>query len=90
MRNYLLDFGGIESKKDAYQYIGERLSFPDYYGRNADALHDCLTDMRQSRFIIRNGSKLEEIGAGVILTVFRDVAKARKWKYKLIELDDGQ
>ena len=36
---------GAPSRKEALDAIGRALDFPDYYGRNLDALADCLTDL---------------------------------------------
>ncbi|MEU4768224.1 barstar family protein [Actinosynnema sp. NPDC023794] len=36
---------GAHTKKDAIGAIAEALSFPDWFGHNLDALHDCLTDL---------------------------------------------
>lgn len=40
-----LNLNGIEDKKDVHRYIAAALDFPDYYGKNLDALYDCLTDI---------------------------------------------
>ena len=32
-------------KELIHNYIAEKLDFPDYYGKNLDALYDCLTDI---------------------------------------------
>ena len=32
-------------KKDGHDYLMEALDFPDYYGKNLDALYDCLCEM---------------------------------------------
>ncbi|MGH3972915.1 MAG: barstar family protein [Pseudonocardiaceae bacterium] len=37
--------GPVTSKTDALDAIGAALSFPDWYGRNLDALYDCLMDL---------------------------------------------
>ena len=29
-------------KEDGHDYLMEALNFPDYYGKNLDALYDCL------------------------------------------------
>lgn len=36
---------GKEIKKDEHEYLIEELDLPDYYGRNLDALYDCLTEI---------------------------------------------
>jgi len=35
----------LETKKEFLDAIGEALDFPDHYGRNFDALGDCLSDV---------------------------------------------
>ncbi len=37
--------GPVTSKADALDAIGAALSFPSWYGRNLDALYDCLVDL---------------------------------------------
>ncbi len=32
--------------------LGERLGFPDYYGKNLDALNDCLGDLEQPTALV--------------------------------------
>lgn len=34
-----------ESIDEMHNQIAEKLNFPDYYGRNLDALNDCLSDI---------------------------------------------
>ena len=35
----------VRTKGEAMDAIATALSFPDYFGRNLDALYDCLTDL---------------------------------------------
>ncbi|MGH3696534.1 MAG: barstar family protein [Pseudonocardiaceae bacterium] len=37
--------GPVTSRPEALEAIGTALGFPAWYGRNLDALHDCLTDL---------------------------------------------
>ena len=32
-------------EKDGHDYLKEILNFPDYYGKNLDALYDCLCEI---------------------------------------------
>ena len=43
---------GPESRSDALDSIGEALDFPAWYGRNLDALWDCLTDLRKPTALV--------------------------------------
>lgn len=41
--NYItLDFAGIKTLWDLHEYFKTAFQLPDYYGRNMDALWDCL------------------------------------------------
>ena len=41
--NYItLDFSGVKSLWQLHEYFKEVFELPDYYGRNMDALWDCL------------------------------------------------
>ncbi len=42
---YILDGAMMGTKEKAHVHMQEALGFPAYYGRNLDALYDCLTDM---------------------------------------------
>ena len=42
---FRVNFSNIEDFWDIHETLKERLQFPDYYGKNLDALFDCLTDM---------------------------------------------
>lgn len=45
-RLYALDGKKITNKKTFLAQIAHEMEFPDYFGKNWDALNDCLTDMR--------------------------------------------
>lgn len=40
-----LDGAGAETRGDVLDAVGVALAFPDHYGVNLDALHDCLRDL---------------------------------------------
>jgi RNAse (barnase) inhibitor barstar len=42
---YPMDGTRIRGKDDFYDAVAAALSFPDWFGRNLDALHDCLGDL---------------------------------------------
>ena len=45
--NVTLDGRTIDSRETLHQRLFELLQLPAWYGRNLDALHDCLTDIRE-------------------------------------------
>ncbi|MBR3271658.1 MAG: barstar family protein, partial [Clostridia bacterium] len=40
-----LDGARIDSPRELHETFAASLELPDYFGRNMDALHDCLTDI---------------------------------------------
>ena len=42
MKEVVLDFSGIKTYWELHEYLKKVFQFPDYYGRNMDALWDCL------------------------------------------------
>lgn len=47
MRTVRLDTADLADKREVLTRIGEAFGFPDYYGRNLDALADCLGDLAE-------------------------------------------
>ena len=44
-----------------HELLAEKFGFPPYYGRNLDALHDCLTDISEdTRIHLINWADAEE------------------------------
>ena len=42
---YTIDCANVSSKEEFHRILAETLHFPAHYGRNLDALYDCLTDI---------------------------------------------
>lgn len=42
MEEKIIDCNQIQTKEDLHRIFRETLCFPDWYGNNLDALHDCL------------------------------------------------
>lgn len=47
MRTISLDTAGLTTRDEVLARIGDVLGFPAYYGRNLDALADCLRDVKE-------------------------------------------
>ena len=45
MEEKIIDCSQIQTKEDLHQIFRETLCFPEWYGSNLDALHDCLTQV---------------------------------------------
>ena len=48
------------SREETHKYLKETFGFPEYYGENLDALHDCLTEMDDLEVEILNADDMLE------------------------------
>lgn len=60
MRIYSLDGNCLKNPQEAYQYLAERLDFPDYFGRNLDALWDLISERRLEHFIFYHHEAMDD------------------------------
>ena len=56
---YTIDALKVNEREEAHKYLAVVFSFPEYYGKNLDALFDCLGEMRIDRIRIINSEKGE-------------------------------
>ena len=70
MKQITLDGNLLADITQVHDYLKEMLEFPEYYGKNLDALYDCLTDLMDVEITI---TAPEEDGAifQKVLRVFR-------------------
>lgn len=47
MKEITIDCRGFVPRSDLHRAFANALSFPDHYGNNLDALHDCLTEIHE-------------------------------------------
>ena len=47
LQRYKMQIDGKLIKEDGHDYLMEVLNLPDYYGKNLDALYDCLCEMEE-------------------------------------------
>lgn len=52
MKQITLDGNILSDAAKVHDYLKEMLEFPEYYGNNLDALHDCLTDLENVEITI--------------------------------------
>lgn len=55
MKVLIFDASSLTSKSVAHEYIKEVLSFPGHYGKNLDALADCLSEMPGDVGVVMTG-----------------------------------
>lgn len=72
----------MSTKERAHDHLARRLKLPNWYGRNLDALSDCLGEISEPTTILfRNTARLKEslgdYGAR-LLSVLTDAAEANE------------
>ena len=55
MRFLTIDCSGITDKAGFHEAVAQTLEFPSWYGKNLDALHDCLTEISEETSLTLNG-----------------------------------
>ena len=61
MRFLTIDCSGITDKAGFHEAVAQVLEFPSWYGKNLDALHDCLTEVfTDTQLQFENWNLLEE------------------------------
>jgi len=73
-----LDASGWETEADFHREIAEALEFPTYYGRNLDALNNCLSDVVAYSY----GSDREAAGTVLVLAVLTPSAPVNQTRHK--------
>ena len=80
MRRCTIDGTKIRDMAHLHTVLARELNFPHWYGRNLDALYDCLTDLsEETEIILRHTEALEEaVGekAKGFFKTLKEVAKA--------------
>ena len=78
MKTIILDCEKLLQKEQAHIYLAEVFDFPDYYGKNMDALFDCLTEMGECTIVL-NGEDIfhqTECYGTKVLRVLEEAAQA--------------
>ena len=72
MKEIVINCANIATREELHEVLARELNFPDWYGRNLDALHDCLTDLwEETRITFLHFPSLPFPSAG-LLNVLRD------------------
>ena len=79
MRTCVLDWGRLTAKEELHKFLMEELNLPAWYGRNLDALYDCLTEQAEDiEFLYSNEEQTEkglENYSKALKKVIQDAAK---------------
>lgn len=72
MKKYILDFRKVNNIEEAHEELKSALDFPDYYGKNLDALNDCLSEIESDPLVYILTYKDTFDGFDEIMKVFDD------------------
>lgn len=67
----ILDGNNITNREVLHDTLAASLQFPDWYGRNLDALHDCLSEIREETEILLLHEEALENHLGCYSKAFR-------------------
>ena len=52
MKQVIINGAAVASMADIHHLLAAELDFPEWYGHNLDALHDCLTEIGKETEIL--------------------------------------
>ena len=74
----VMEGGNIRNREELHDALIRALNLPTWYGRNLDALYDCLTSLKEDTELrVLHPARLEETVGGYarsLLSVLRDAA----------------
>lgn len=77
VKTFHLDCAMLREKAAAHEYLARTLQLPDYYGRNLDALYDCLTALGPCTLVLTGAEALRQEGGygEKVLATIEDAAR---------------
>ena len=94
MKEIRLNGAEMVDKAATHAYLKRKLTLPEYYGNNLDALWDCLsTDFAQKKIIIRKPeAMIENLGSygEAIIKLFQQVAEENEYIEVHVENDTSE
>ena len=78
MKTIVLNGSRMPDRDRAHDYLARMLQLPAYYGRNLDALYDCLGELGPCTLVLVNAGALRRAGGfgEKLLRTLEDAAQA--------------
>ena len=74
MKSVILDAKKMVEKEKMHEYFAKKFDLPEHYGRNLDALFDCLCEVNEPTLIkLKNENALDEGTKESLAQLFCDV-----------------
>ncbi len=87
MKIVILDAKKMLEKEKMHEYFTKKFGLPEYYGKNLDALFDCLCEINEPTLIrLKNEKFLDDSAKESLTRLFRDVCNENELvKFELVK-----
>jgi len=87
MKIVILDAKKILEKEKMHEYFAKKFDLPEYYGKNLDALFDCLCEINEPTLIkLKNEDALQGDTKESLIRLFHDVCNENELvKFELVK-----
>ena len=87
MKIVILDAKKMLEKEKMHEYFAKKFELPEYYGKNLDALFDCLCEINEPTLIkLKNENALDKSTKESLVALFLDVcAENELVKFELVK-----
>lgn len=87
MKSVILDAKKMLEKEKMHEYLAKKFDLPEYYGKNLDALFDCLCEINEPTLIkLKNKDALQGETKESLIRLFYDVCNENELvKFELVK-----
>ena len=87
MKSVILDAKKMLEKENMHEYFAKKFDLPEHYGKNLDALFDCLCEINEPTLIkLKNEDALQGDTKESLIRLFHDVCNENEMvKFELVK-----
>ena len=87
MKIVILDAKKMLENERMHEYFAKKFDLPEYYGKNLDALFDCLCEINEPTLIkLKNENALDSAHTESLIKLFSEVCKENEMvKFELVK-----